>query len=220
MKQWDAHILTKQHRTSVAREKALQMKSAKRGAEGSAEGNEAKRVRVEVAVEEDGEVDEVQAVGLPAGFFSAGNRPGIELDEEEAMDRDRLELALPGPSTSAPQAKTGDSELDDFLASLVDDNDNNKNELPTSEPIVTNPIPKTQKRSARAPGYRTLEVPGVASYEAAPIRIAPDTEQKAEDEEEEGGDEVVESAQERRERVAREEREEIMGRLEEEERAQ
>ena len=218
VKQWDAHILTKQHRTSVAREKALQVKvTGKRPAEDSSEGEVTKRVRVEVDVDQDEDGDEVQLGRLPEGFFSAGtHRPGTELDQEEQVDRPELE-DVPGPPTPAVQAKTGDSELDDFLASLVDD-------PPPREETVTHTRLEPAKRSARAgaSAYRTLEVPGVASYEAAPVRNALDSDRKAgaKEDELEPEPEPEETAQERRERLAREEREEIMGRLEEEERAQ
>ena len=58
---------------------------------------------------------------------------------------------------------------------------------------------------------------GVASYSAAPVRNIPE-QKKDPDEEEEAEPEETEA--ERRTRLAREEREEIMARLEAEQRAQ
>jgi len=216
VKQWDAHILTKQHRTSVAREKASQAKAAaKRPAEEDDLLTGSKRARL--GANGGGEDDEEKEggdgpgpSGLPAGFFSAGNRPA-ELDEEDEDERGNEA----GPSTSTPvpvpavPAKTGDAELDDFFASLAENAPD-----PTITP--TTAAPTTQARRT-VPSYRAADVTGVASYEAAPIRIILE-EKKDEDVEPEP--EPEESEQERRERVTREEREEIMGRLDEEERAQ
>jgi len=215
VKQWDAHLLTKQHRTSVAREKAsLGKAAAKRPAEEGLDGG-AKRARLkDEEAEDDGEGDGGGRGGggrgpslLPAGFFSAGNRPA-EVDEEGDEEDEA------GPSTStvarAPAAKTGDAELDDFFASLTDD-------TPIIDPIqpAQGAVPAAPRRAVPS---RRAEITGVASYEAGPIRNIVEP-QKGEDEPE-PEPEPEESEAERQERVTREEREEIMGRLEEEERAQ
>ena len=212
MKQWDAHLLTKQHRMSVAREKASQAKvAATRPAEDGLQGGAKRSRRGENHGKEDDEdADEDEGPrGLPAGFFSAGTGPtaGGEDDDED----------LSGPSTSAPapvahEEKTGDVELDDFLASLAHDG-------PAGG--VSEAIPAVPTRRAVA-SRRADDALGVASYEAAPVRnvVEPQKEQGQGDGDPEPEPEPEETERERRERLAREEREEIMGRLEEEERAQ
>jgi zinc finger protein 830 len=194
----------------VAREKAETAKQAAKSAKRPAPPEDtpisAKRVKV----------DEGKGA-LPAGFFSSGNRPAVDEDEDEDQDGEEEE-AQAGPSTSnptptpVPQKQTGDIELDDFLASL---NDSTESVLPatieTTQPIVT-AKPGTRYKSS------TVDIPSVASYEAAPIRNLPAGEEDSGS----GGKEEVEEETEaqKRERASREEREEIMGRLEDEERAQ
>jgi zinc finger protein 830 len=112
----------------------------------------------------------------------------------------------PTPTTSTtPANQTGDEELDSFLASLAEP----EPETTEPEPAPTAATQKTIKKSA----YRDI-IPGQASYEAAPVRNIP------KDQEPEPEQEVQETEAEKRARLAREEREEIMDRLEEEERAQ
>jgi zinc finger protein 830 len=160
-------------------------------------GESSKRAKLE-------EKEKVGPRGLPAGFFSSANRP---VDEEEEDREDAAgPLTASAAMTSAPApVPTGDAELDDFLASLA-------------EPEPEQPEPTRGKVTATAsrrgvPAYKDL-IPGQASYEAAPVRIVSGEEAKEEETEPE------ESEAERRARLGREEREEIMGRLEEEERAQ
>ena len=110
----------------------------------------------------------------------------------------------PRPPPPPPAKNTGDAELDSFLASLDE-----VDPFPSTNPTTTNIPPR------RNVFQSTATVPGVASYEAAPVRNV--------SKQEEGQPEAVEPEEteaERRARVEREEREEIMGRLEEEERAQ
>ncbi|KAK4687382.1 hypothetical protein P7C73_g2740, partial [Tremellales sp. Uapishka_1] len=191
VKQWDAHLLTKQHRTSAAREKALQAKAKpKRPAEEPLDVDTSKRTKVE------------PNGAFPAGFFSSGNQPAAAGDEEEQEDDEqRVPSAAPGPSIP-PAAATGDAELDDFLSSLADD-------VPMSIPT---PATAAGPSKRAIPSYKTI-IPGQASYEAAPVRL----DQPEEEEKEKPAEE---SEKDKRERLDREEKEEIMGRLEEEERAQ
>jgi zinc finger protein 830 len=250
---WDGHLMTKQHRTSVAREKAIQAKAearlqtqSKRSAEDGPSSS--KRARVDAPAagggvdDDDGDEQDDRAgnagPSLPAGFFSSGSGPTVTRQDDEEDDDDdddddddgeieggasRLAQNIAGAtadiphtqsqnSTSLPPQPTGDDELDTFLASLA-------------EPDVdagsasTSAIPPTAVSAAarrRPTTYKEL-LPGQASYEAAPIRINPAGEQEAQEEEEL---EQHETEAEKRERLKREEREEIMGRLEEEERAQ
>lgn len=209
MKQWDAHLLTKQHRASVAREKQSQSTTkSKRPAEEG--GSSSKRARTE---------EVVKSSILPAGFFSGGNGPTIvpdDDDEEEEEEEIRPELQAKveaGPSTMKPTTttnQTGDEELDSFLASLAEPEPES-----TSEEAVPDQAPTAaaQKANIKKSTYRDI-IPGQASYEAAPVRNIP------KDQEPEPEPEVEETEAEKRARLAREEREEIMDRLEEEERAQ
>ncbi|KAK1923485.1 hypothetical protein DB88DRAFT_300217 [Papiliotrema laurentii] len=214
VKQWDAHLLTKQHRTSVSREKALQAKQQQKrsAAEAldSAEGSTSKRAKTQESAAEgkngqetkDDDDEDEGVPALPAGFFSSGNKPSIgetaAASEEDAQKK-----------TVEP---TGDPELDDFLASLETDD---ALALPTTAETAAVPTAASQKK--RYQSSSSAAVPGVASYEAAPVRLAPSGEEVQAEEQEE---EPTETEEERRARIAREEREEIMGRLEEEERAQ
>lgn len=231
VKQWDAHLLTKQHRTSVSREKASGSQSKTKRPADSDGGETSKRARTGPAEEV------VRSSILPAGFFSGGSGPTIVGAEEEDEDDEQEEQqqkgkSAAGPSSTkasapvpkvptsttkpsaAPAAQTGDEELDSFLASLAE---------PDPEPTATPAAPApaaptaaTQKASGRNTStYREI-LPGQASYEAAPVRNLPKDQEQAEQAE----PEVQESEAEKRARLAREEREEIMDRLEEEERAQ
>lgn len=190
--------MTKQHRTSVAREKAIQAKaSAKRSAPDPAEDKSSKRSKTGPTLQDgDEDADEEPSAGaLPAGFFSSGNGPSLPTEEETE-------------TTTGPE-RTGDAELDDFLASLEDD------DAPTLPSTSSIPQPKANR------GYQlgsSIAAPGIASYEAAPIRLPQPGEEGAEGREEEK--EAEETEEEKRDRIAREEKEEIMGRLEDEERAQ
>lgn len=226
VKQWDAHLLTKAHRISVAREKAsLEKVKGKRPAderemdgEGSRSGSgSVKKSRIEATANENENEDEdgdegegvgAQPAGLPAGFFSSGNR--LPTPPPEIPLAISSKASIPTPAPQPVKAETGDAELDDFLASLSD---------PTQpepiEPIEPNqPIAGASIRR-NIPSYKTA-IAGVASYEAAPVRIDPSGEVAEEEKEVE----AEETEHERREREARDDREEIMGRLEEEERAQ
>ncbi|WVQ84447.1 hypothetical protein IAT38_006599 [Cryptococcus sp. DSM 104549] len=201
VKQWDAHLLTKQHRTSVAREKAEKEKAerAKRPRAAEAEGA-SKRAKVQASAQDEDEGDASGPSGLPAGFFSAANKPAAPAEA--------------GPSASASPASapaaTGDAELDDFLSSLADD------APPPSTAIPSAPAATTAAAKRKGLSYKEI-APGQASYEAAPVRIVQPGEEEAGKVEEK---EPEESEAERRERLEREEREEIVLRLEEEERAQ
>ena len=128
------------------------------------------------------------------------------MDEDEGQD----EQAAQARSAAAPlPAATGDAELDDFLATL--------NEPETAEvaPQASTSSPPVRKRGAIRLGGD--DAPAQASYSAAPVLVNR-AEQAEEAAEEEAEPEETEEA--RRNRLAQEEREEIMGRLEEEERAQ
>lgn len=217
VKQWDAHLLTKQHRTSVAREKAEREKSerAKRPRPETevVAGSSSKRPKVTQQPQppsgEDSYDEDDGPSSLPAGFFSA-NRRGPEPKSEAS--------ASPSPSTApgpAIAARTGDAELDDFLASLAEDSS-----APDASAVAAPPTAISQAQAnnvtKRKTTYKQDIIPGQASYEAAPVRIV----QAGEEQQEEQKEEPEESEAERRERLQREEREDIMARLEEEERAQ
>ncbi|ODO03580.1 zinc finger protein 830 [Cryptococcus wingfieldii CBS 7118] len=192
VKQWDAHLLTKQHRTSVAREKAEKEKAerVKRPRGDEAEPS-SKRPKVQPQ-------PSTGPSNLPAGFFSAGNAPPPQEPEPEP----EVEMSAP----VVPPPKTGDADLDDFFASLADD---------TPAPVSSTAAPPTAAtQAARRKTYQEDLIPGQASYEAAPVRNVPKEEEAAQEPEEE------ETEGERKERLEREEREEIVQRLEDEERAQ
>ncbi|WWC73820.1 uncharacterized protein I206_107792 [Kwoniella pini CBS 10737] len=211
VKQWDAHLLTKQHRQSAAREKAqhekakstpaAQIKNTKRPLSDTLNttGESSKRSKTDQIQAQDEEEDEDKP-NLPAGFFSSGNKPkspSPELDDEIQA----------GPSTK--NEPTGDTELDDFLSSL---NDDSTISVPTT--ISNTTITNSGLTNGRRKTYKEI-IPSQTSYEAAPVRIIPIDESLPQQEEE-----PEESEQERKERLEREEREEIVARLEEEERAQ
>lgn len=225
--------MTKQHRQSVAREQASQSKS-KRPAEGDTASSSTKRTRTDEPV--------VRSSILPAGFFSNGSGPTIvsdEGDEEggegEEAGQTGTSAARPGPSAtqSAPPVpapaqapapassgaagQTGDAELDSFLASLAEPDPETahepETEAPPAAPTITAKTPSVVKRGTSS--YKDI-IPGQASYQAAPVRNVPQSEQA----EAEAEPEVKETEEERRAREAREEREEMMDRLDEEARAQ
>lgn len=226
VKQWDAHLLTKQHRASVTREKTSAAQSKiKRPAEGEATNSESKRARTAGASEE-----VVRSSILPAGFFSSGSGPTIVADDDEE-EEDEPVKAGPSKSVQAPTittttttpastapataGQTGDVELDSFLASLAEpDPEPSTGEAiePAAAPTAAAQKAATTKKATST--YRDI-IPGQASYEAAPVRNVPKDQEVAEVE-----PEVQESEAEKRARIAREEREDIMDRLEEEERAQ
>lgn len=220
VKQWDAHLLTKQHRTSVAREKAEREKSerAKRPRPETevVAGSSSKRPKVTQQSQppngEDSYDEDDGPSSLPAGFFSAKNRPGPEPKSEASASASVSPSTAPGPAIAA---RTGDAELDDFLASLAEDSS-----APDASAVAAPPTAISQAQAnnvtKRKTTYKQDIIPGQASYEAAPVRIV----QAGEEQQEEQKEEPEESEAERRERLQREEREDIMARLEEEERAQ
>ncbi|WVW87041.1 hypothetical protein I302_109097 [Kwoniella bestiolae CBS 10118] len=204
VKQWDAHLLTKQHRQSVLREKAEQEKLVQAKAKSKrplpqatdpqGQGESSKRAKIQnTSVEEEG-----GRGNLPAGFFSSGNQPAPQSNSPSPEPE-------PQPTTQSNQS-TGDTELDDFLSSL---NDDTPSTTSTAQPQV-------KQNQGKRKTYKEI-IPSQTSYEAAPVRIAQPTEDQQQDVQEE---EPEESEQERKERLEREEREEIVRRLEEEERAQ
>ncbi|CAK9783262.1 hypothetical protein CC85DRAFT_325137 [Cutaneotrichosporon oleaginosum] len=191
VKQWDAHLLTKAHRQSVAREKKEAAAREKKRAAPAEEEGSSKRARIEEAPSK-----------LPPGFFEAGHEPQVEEEdtegarrgddkEEEGKNEEEKETGREGEK--GPDA---DAELDAFLASLNDE----------PEPTALEP---TKKRRT----YKEQEEDGVASYSAAP-QLVKDGEER------EPTPEPEETEAERRARIAREEREEVLARLEEEQRAQ
>ncbi|KJE03759.1 zinc finger protein 830 [Cryptococcus gattii NT-10] len=216
VKQWDAHLLTKQHRTSVAREKAEREKSerAKRSRpETEVEsGSSSKRPKIaqqpQLASREGSSEEDDVPSGLPVGFFSANNRTVPE-PKTEALSSPSI---APGAATAA---KTGDAELDDFLASLADNSPAPDTSAPAAPPTAISQA-QANGGAKRKTTYKQDIIPGQASYEAAPVRII----QTGEEEQEEQKKEPEENEAEKRERLQREEREDIMARLEEEERAQ
>ncbi|EKC99356.1 hypothetical protein A1Q2_06293 [Trichosporon asahii var. asahii CBS 8904] len=201
VKQWDAHLLTKQHRQSVQRERAEEAKraaaAAKRKQAAEPEPETAKRQRV---TEPEPEEEEDDRPSLPPGFFSSGNGPSVAEDDEQ-------ESSAPPPK----EEKKGDAELDAFLASLNDVDD-----APAPTAAEQGETAKTKATKKRRVGYKESEEDGVASISAAPVLI----QRNEAGEEKEPTPEPEETEQERRERLAREEKEEIIARLEEEQRAQ
>lgn len=210
----------------MTREKTSAAQSkVKRPAEGEATNSESKRARTAGASEE-----VVRSSILPAGFFSSGSGPTIVADEDEE-EEDEPVKAGPSKSVQAPTTtatttrpastapatagQTGDVELDSFLASLAEpDPEPSTGEAiePAAAPTAAAQKAATTKKATST--YRDI-IPGQASYEAAPVRNIPKDQEVAEVE-----PEVQESEAEKRARIAREEREDIMDRLEEEERAQ
>ncbi|KAK8849783.1 hypothetical protein IAR55_005119 [Kwoniella newhampshirensis] len=224
VKQWDAHLLTKQHRTSVARERAEQEKAkSKRPAEDSgAGGGSGKRARTQVVSQgDDSDNHDEGPTGLPAGFFSSGSRPTAASSSSESQAgpststspsaSNPVSTPAPAPASLTKAKKTGDVELDDFLSSLTEDVEN------LSAPLAPPPTAAGKRKIAT---YKEV-IPGQASYEAAPVRNV-----ESENSDANGGageqtlEEPEETEAERRARLEREEREEIVARLEEEERAQ
>lgn len=201
VKQWDTHLLTKQHRQSAQREKAEEAKraaaAAKRKQAAESEPETAKRQRVS---EPEPEADD-DGPSLPAGFFSSGNKPNVADEDAE------VEAPTPPPK----QEKKSDAELDAFLASLNDDDD-----APAPTAADQGETAKTKATKKRRVGYKESEEDGVASISAAPVLI----QRNEAGEEKEPTPEPEETEQERRERLAREEKEEIIARLEDEQRAQ
>ncbi|EIW71422.1 hypothetical protein TREMEDRAFT_22984, partial [Tremella mesenterica DSM 1558] len=203
VKQWEAHLVTKQHRQSVQREREAQAKAAakKRPSEETSLSESAKRARFEQPQVDEEDEEEEGPSGLPEGFFSSTNKPSVELEPSiNGVEEVGINLTLP--------KATGDAELDDFLASLSEPQ-------PEIEPsnLIENGEGSTKRKPVRA-SYKETEDAQV-SYQAAPVLIG-----RAEGEEPEEEEEPEESEAEKRARIAQEEREEIMGRLEEEERAQ
>jgi zinc finger protein 830 len=202
--------LTKQHRTSVAREKAEEAarlaKAAKRAAPTSSTADGAAGGEHDDNGEPEAKRARTGAGALPEGFFSKGNERSFSDDEDEQEAGDAA--GKPTPAAEIP-AKTGDAELDNFFASLAAPEE-------AAAPIQTEYSIKqatTGVKGKRA-AYKEV-IPGQASYEAAPVRNV-----AAAEEEKEPTPEPEETPAQRKERLAREEREEIMARLEEEERAQ
>lgn len=205
---------------SLAREKAIQAKEAKRAAPDPSSEPISKRARLEVDQsastvsrandqEEDG--DNSRPAGLPVGFFSAGNRPSISDAGGDDGEADRGKKVGANTVVKSKADLTGDTELDDFLASLED--------VSVDQVAMTasTPTPAVVQRKKGYFSSSTLDTPGVASYAAAPVLLNQGTDNN---ENEAKLTEPEETEAEKRERAAREEREEIMGRLEEEERAQ
>lgn len=146
---------------------------------------------------------------LPAGFFSKGG-PSIEEDEEDEQQ--------PEPKQQEPEADAGvegekgvDEDLDEFLSSLAEPDEGSAPTAaaPASTTVASTSAARAKKRST----YKDMPE-GVASYSAAPVLVNGDA--PAEEEE----PEAEETPAERRARLAREENEEILQRLEEEQRAQ
>lgn len=204
MQQWDAHLLTKQHRTSVAREKASQAKAqqaaAKKrslAAESSTSASATKKVRIEEpdAGTEAEPAAEASTSALPAGFFSDPAKQAEATAEPEA------ETEIPLPNA------TGDAELDDFFASLA---------APPTEAAPAAAV-SSKRRQKEREEVTAEEVEAQTMYSSAPVRLVTDADKKAEAAEEAGPEETE---FDKRARLAQYEKEEVMSRLLEEERAQ
>ena len=205
VKQWEAHLLTKQHRTSVAREKAEEAARLAKAAKRAAPVPSAAPGPNDIAEPEAKRARTGEHGALPAGFFSKGNERSFSDDEGEDVAENTAVSPIAVP------AKTGDAELDDFFASLAAPEE-------TAAPVQTEYSITTKADTAtkvRRAAYKEV-APGQASYEAAPVRNVV----AGQEEEKEPTPEPEETPAQRKERLAREEREEIMARLEEEERAQ
>lgn len=206
VQQWDAHLLTKQHRTSVQREKAQQAKAQQAAAkrqrvEAESSASAAKKVRIqEPDPQEENAVPEASSSksALPAGFFSDPSQQPVLDDDEEDNDDDVKDVPLP--------KETGDAELDDFFASLA---------APPAETAAPVTAKAASKRRLKELDQEELEAQ--TTYSSAPVRTdapaglvqAANVPAKKE-----------ETEAEKRARIAQEEKEEIMSRLLEEERAQ
>ena len=206
-------MLTKQHRTSVQREKAQQAKAQQAAAkrqrvEAESSASAAKKVRIEEPEpepESEAAIPEASSSksALPAGFFSdPSQQPALDDDEEEEDNDDVKDVPLP--------KETGDAELDDFFASL-------------SAPPVDSVQDSAEPVASKAASRRRLkeldqeEFDAQTTYSSAAVRTdAPAGSERAVN----APVPVEETEAEKRERIAREEKEEIMSRLLEEERAQ
>ena len=215
--------MTKQHRTSVAREKATQAKASTKRPAPAEQAVSAKRPRNEVSPGPSAAVG-----GLPAGFFDTPQSGRVDEydDDDDGGNSDTAETngssskmpaanqagpSRPGPPPLEQPQSTGDADLDAFLSSL---DEPESAEIPSSIPTSSAATTSSRPARRRSQGLDDL---GVASYSAAPVRNVP-TEQIAAEEEQEA--EPEETAAEKRARLEREEKEEIMDRLEEEQRAQ
>ncbi|GHJ83668.1 hypothetical protein NliqN6_0070 [Naganishia liquefaciens] len=211
-KHWDAHQVSKQHKTSLQRirqEEAAAAAAAARKKEGK------KRQAVDEAPMTGPTVEDVPA--------------GAEADRGKRVRTDDA----PGPVDTSPANSLVDAELDDFLSSLSAIPDipaeteppvpANKSRYKPSQPetqthyesaAVLNAPPPT-KSTAISSGATAASNPFAGKLtkkvDIGPALPAEDVTEEAEEEETEA---------ERRAREQREEREEIMDRLEEEQRAQ
>jgi len=217
VKHWAAHTASKQHRTSIQRVKAEEEKAA------------AKAVKRR---KPDGPSTDI---GLPAP--STGASEAFEADSvaempsiakktkrEQVADKNKL------------GAETVDDELDSFLSSLAETVSDSPS---TSDPLNTK---ASGSKPAKKP-YKPSQAETITQFEAAPMLIIPDAEgtiaaapsaatnpfagRMAPDVEGPVGpspamleEDEEETEAERRARLEREEREEIMDRLEEETRVQ
>lgn len=223
-KHWDAHQVSKQHKTALQR-----VRQEEAAAAAAAKKKEGKKRQA---------VDDVAMEG-----------PSLEeekgaVQDEEAMDRSTKRVRTKGEAEVGQEQQSGatttvDAELDSFLSSL------SSIPVPESEPTPIATAATTSKSK-----YKPSQPETQTFYESAPIKNAlPATTkgsstissnataasnpfagrlqertavgpEKPSDEAVEEEEEEEETPAQKRAREQREEREEIMGRLEEEQRAQ
>ena len=200
---WEGHVGSKQHRMSAARlreeeqrraqEEELQRQKRKASEEESDEGDEgieAKRRRVEEHSDED-EDDEPQPAPARGGFPADFFSDPSRAPPPPSDDEEDEEAAAPGPTTNAPARSAIDEEWERFQAAVVNAPD--LHETYERATIIAEPMLAPEVPE----GFPPQAADGAADGEAA----------------------VVDEADLRR-RKEQEERELIMDRLLDEERAQ
>lgn len=230
VKHWDAHTASKQHKTSLQRIKQEQDKEKERAKDRSSAGGKAKRRDVAAA----DEYTDVSEAGP-----SSSKRQRVEgKDPSDPQTASRM-ITTSNQETNGGGGGGGavDSELDAFLSSL---NETESTSDAQGETGTASTVAAAATSNARKP-YKLSEQESQTTYEAAPApfhRPMKSKKMAVSGGEEDGGeqegdtaavsagaDQEEEEAQEeseatRRARLALEEREEIMDRLEEESRAQ
>lgn len=188
--QWTAHVSSKQHRASFAREKEEERKRAdKKRAAATAGPSDGKKRKVDGGSSAAAAAVAAPAGNLPAGFFAdpAAAPPARSLTPPQVAP----------PAVAAPAmapVEEVDGEFDAFLASIAAAPGTAAGDKPSNE----------------------HEVEGQTTFSSAPVLVLPPSaeelvaQQKVEEE----------SEADRKRRLEREEREEIVARLEEEEQAQ
>ncbi|KAJ9102984.1 hypothetical protein QFC19_004541 [Naganishia cerealis] len=220
-KHWDAHQVSKQHKTALQR-----VRQEEANAAAAAKKKEGKKRQA---------VEDVMMVG------PAAEEPKDIVQGEETTDRGTKRIRTNGGAEPSQGQSTGtpttvDAELDSFLSSLsslpaadpepaVTSTTTNKSKYKPSQPEtqtfyesapIKNALPAPTKGSTTISSSATAASNPFAGRLVERTTVGPEkpTDEAVEEEEEE------ETPAQKRAREQREEREEIMSRLEEEQRAQ